>query len=576
ATREEALEALEWLRAECAAIFADVAATVARVGVRDSALGAYAGLPEAEESSAKVRQAIEQPLVLQAAMREAASRAAGALPARGGSAEDLEAALQLFSQDPQVQKATGEIRAMHETCLGGGSVVAPRSQAWSADEALEVLRQLGRAKAERLGRLLHDAGAGGAPGAEGGPVLGGLAVRACAEAEGEVWARLGPGDRHRRCSFAVALEELSPGPETGGSSGRRAQPKNLWKPRYLFLASLHQKSETKAGPPRKASGAGQALLRVVLSICGTKGSGIRPRSATDAILEPALQVETGPGHRSHASRGVRTTCISAFHLGRSLGLFSYHLDATMSTVGVLRSAILLPRLTARALNATCSATPILTEMSTSLQPLPLGGRAELRRRRRAHPSLQLTRAGVKRHVAPEPIQRRRHLTSGQVLQRWDDRRTAVREGSAAHYGCQGGLGKIEPRLQLNYRKQSLKMARALCLAKFLRDRDAERAARGFLASVPVGCNIGGAVGDVYNGRARARMVAMAPARFRGSLLQSQRAGQAREGQVPMLAGAYVRQRSAAADAQGLAGSPRLGPALPPLAVARLLGALRAE
>jgi len=46
--------------------------------------------------------------------------------------------------------------------------------------------------------------------------------------------------------------------------------------------------------------------------------------------------------------------------------------------------------------------------------------------------------------------------------------------------------------------------------------------------------------------------------------------------VPMLAGAYARQRSASADAQGLTGSPRLGPALPPLAVARLLGGLRAE
>ena len=101
ATQEEALEALEWLRAECAAIFADVAATVARVGVRDSALGAYTGFPEDEENSAKVRQAIEQPLVLQAAMHEAASRAAGALPAGSGSADDLEAALQLFSQDRQ-------------------------------------------------------------------------------------------------------------------------------------------------------------------------------------------------------------------------------------------------------------------------------------------------------------------------------------------------------------------------------------------------------------------------------------------------------------------------------------------
>lgn len=208
ATREEVLEALEWLRAECAAIFADVAATVARVGVRDSALDAYAGLPEAEENSAKVRQAIEQPLVLQAAMREAASRAAGALPAGSDGADDLEATLQLFSQDSQVQKATGEIQAMHEACLGGDGISALRSQAWSADEVLEVLRQLGRAKAERLGRLLRDAGASGAPTAEG-PVLGVLAVRACAEAESEVWGRLCPGDRRRQCSFAVALEQLS-------------------------------------------------------------------------------------------------------------------------------------------------------------------------------------------------------------------------------------------------------------------------------------------------------------------------------------------------------------------------------
>lgn len=48
--------------------------------------------------------------------------------------------------------------------------------------------------------------------------------------------------------------------------------------------------------------------------------------------------------------------------------------------------------------------------------------------------------------------------------------------------------------------------------------------------------------------------------------------------VPMFAGAYVRQRSSSSEASSprVTGSPRLGPALPPPTLAKLLGGLRAE
>lgn len=220
ATREETMRALERLRAECAAAFADIAATVARVAVPESAWAALAGPEESADGASKVRQTIEQPLVLQAAMEEAAGRAAGELLAGGDSTEDLEDALQRFSSDTQVQQGTDEVQLMHAACMEGNGVDALPSLEkanWTADQLLETLRQLGAAKSDRLQRLF-EAGAGGLTAPSGVP-LGVLALRACAEAESEVWERVFPGDGARRCSFTVALEKLSS--SDGGFRDRR-------------------------------------------------------------------------------------------------------------------------------------------------------------------------------------------------------------------------------------------------------------------------------------------------------------------------------------------------------------------
>jgi len=219
ASKEEVLVVLKLLREECAAACADVSATVVGAklpaAARRPAATALPGTgadgrpsPQAEMAD-KLQQAIGQPLVLTAALQEAAARAASELPG-GGSAEDLEAELERFAEDPEVQGVTGEIRAMHQACLEGRTATAPKSAAkelWAPDEALEMLRTLGQAKAHAL----HAVAAAAGGGVEGARQMGAEVLRACAWAEDEAWKRCWPGDAARRSCFPAALEWLAAG-----------------------------------------------------------------------------------------------------------------------------------------------------------------------------------------------------------------------------------------------------------------------------------------------------------------------------------------------------------------------------
>mmetsp|Transcript_104703 Transcript_104703/g.327702 ORF Transcript_104703/g.327702 Transcript_104703/m.327702 type:complete len:311 (-) Transcript_104703:25-957(-) len=181
----------------------------AEVSSEDEDEDGEAASPQSETSETRLRQAVEQPLVLAEALREAAVVAAAALP-EGGSAEDLEAELQRFSADTRVQEATAELQAMHEACLHGRGPELSEACAvgpWTPEAALETLRELGRSKAQAVRNLVSAARAAGPDGQEA-QCLGAKVVQACARAEEEVWGKLWPGDRSRRCCFLPALDHF--------------------------------------------------------------------------------------------------------------------------------------------------------------------------------------------------------------------------------------------------------------------------------------------------------------------------------------------------------------------------------
>eukprot|EP00928_Gymnodinium_smaydae_P057071 TRINITY_DN40346_c0_g1_i1.p1 TRINITY_DN40346_c0_g1~~TRINITY_DN40346_c0_g1_i1.p1 ORF type:complete len:275 (+),score=75.45 TRINITY_DN40346_c0_g1_i1:44-868(+) len=201
-TSEQALSALRLLRAEVAAFYADIVGSIGRAGLPRAlaAAGASAKPSQAEDSSVlRMRQAIEQPLVLAAGLAEATARAAAAGLGPGATAADLEAELRRpRPENPEFERIATEVRAMHEACLQGRCAEAssPQEEAelWEPDLALSMLRELGTAKAACLRGV-------DAPSA---------ALRACAKAEETVWRQRWPDDfAQRRLAFAPALERFA-------------------------------------------------------------------------------------------------------------------------------------------------------------------------------------------------------------------------------------------------------------------------------------------------------------------------------------------------------------------------------
>mmetsp|Transcript_115787 Transcript_115787/g.332659 ORF Transcript_115787/g.332659 Transcript_115787/m.332659 type:complete len:321 (-) Transcript_115787:38-1000(-) len=220
--KEEALLALERMKCECAAVYTQVVVGVARAGPlpekatslpsapkpKDDAGGesGAAGPPE-DEGTTTLRQAIDQPLVLTDALKEAAARSLAGVPGADASAEGMEQILVDFQDDPEVQAALADVRAMHEACLEGKHdlfVASPSLDSlvgqWEADEALEMLRELGSAKAAALRSALAAAPPGVA--------VGSVALRTCTSAEDSVWERRWPNDTVRRSTFEAALARL--------------------------------------------------------------------------------------------------------------------------------------------------------------------------------------------------------------------------------------------------------------------------------------------------------------------------------------------------------------------------------
>jgi len=199
ATKEESLEAVSSLRREFAAAYADVSGVVARHG------SPVVEPAKADAAENKLQQALEQPLVLEAALREATARVAAA---RGCSPEALERDVRRHEDSEEVQQEMAEIKAMHAACLAGGSgKKAPGGKAlvgtWEQDEALDMLREIGAAKAEKLRSICA-----GQLGAEASCPPAAALIAACSEAEQEVWGRH-PGAANRRSSLGLALEEFA-------------------------------------------------------------------------------------------------------------------------------------------------------------------------------------------------------------------------------------------------------------------------------------------------------------------------------------------------------------------------------
>jgi len=226
-----------------AAAFAAAGATGGADVPGDDGMGS-AGVPEAPTEAEKLKQVLEQPLVLGAALHEAASRAADVVFSTPGSAPDgLESELQRQLGEDVVRNTTAEIRAMHEACLKGhalpafpiqvavalgsknnldgvSSVTPSASEPWGDEEALEMLEALARAKVERLRAIF----ATGVSPIEGEEVearrrrLATSAILASVEAENEIWDRKWPGNRARRCGLVPALARL---PQVDGLRARR-------------------------------------------------------------------------------------------------------------------------------------------------------------------------------------------------------------------------------------------------------------------------------------------------------------------------------------------------------------------
>eukprot|EP00747_Dinoflagellata_sp_TGD_P169129 gnl/TRDRNA2_/TRDRNA2_197275_c0_seq1.p1 gnl/TRDRNA2_/TRDRNA2_197275_c0~~gnl/TRDRNA2_/TRDRNA2_197275_c0_seq1.p1 ORF type:complete len:292 (-),score=50.36 gnl/TRDRNA2_/TRDRNA2_197275_c0_seq1:18-854(-) len=212
-SKEDALLGLGRLREEFAAAYADVAAVVSACGPPPAPPlppDAKETAPKEDTNTERLRQALEQPLVLEAALRGASQRVAAEL-VPGGCGKDFEAELRNYEDEEEVSRATEDFRAMHQACLQGKTRLLPglaASGPWKPEEALEMLRRLGRARVERLQMLLTSVG--GPPGAnDEARRLGGLFVSACGQVEDEVWEKHYPGDTARRCLFGPALASFT-------------------------------------------------------------------------------------------------------------------------------------------------------------------------------------------------------------------------------------------------------------------------------------------------------------------------------------------------------------------------------
>lgn len=220
-TRESVIAGLRRLREECAAVYADITALVTCANLPSHMRGTSMPYGEGDdvnkEHGEKLQHAIEQPLILMAALHDAAARAAREIHP-SCTAEDLETDSQRFCDDMEVQRITSEIQEMHTSCLRGNLAGVLKSSTvggdalWNAASALEMLRKIGQAKVKCLEALVSEARTKETCNkqlATFRPESGLAVVHACAQAENEIWERLWPDDSARRCCFVTAVERFT-------------------------------------------------------------------------------------------------------------------------------------------------------------------------------------------------------------------------------------------------------------------------------------------------------------------------------------------------------------------------------
>mmetsp|Transcript_56044 Transcript_56044/g.87228 ORF Transcript_56044/g.87228 Transcript_56044/m.87228 type:complete len:299 (+) Transcript_56044:74-970(+) len=224
ASHDALLKSLKHLRAEYAAVYAEVSSAVVRSGLPSTSTTSLSSLAAVAASSwndsnesedtkeesglQKLAQVLEQPLILDAALREASDHAASDL-LPGGKAHDLESTMQHFANDSDVKESVDAIHDMHRACLVGEQAapteIKRSKDMWSEENVLDMLRVLGQAKCAHLENLKTCLSQG-----DDMVNLGVRIIEACAQAEDQAWDRkFGIDSRTRRCLFRLALESYS-------------------------------------------------------------------------------------------------------------------------------------------------------------------------------------------------------------------------------------------------------------------------------------------------------------------------------------------------------------------------------
>jgi len=234
------MAAMQKLQEEVAVVYSDVVATISSSGIPPRVASLPPLLTHADKSNddindaashkddpaLKMRQVIEQPLLLQTALMEAAERAAAHLY-EGASHEDLQAELERHEDDPEVQLATEAINSAHQECIRGRlpdnyPVAEAACKMWDKHAILDTFRALGRAKLQALEVATCSAVSTATRRSPGG------ALRACATAEDATWRSLWPSDYEaRRRSFQTALERHTANDRRGFGQRREAIEKEL-------------------------------------------------------------------------------------------------------------------------------------------------------------------------------------------------------------------------------------------------------------------------------------------------------------------------------------------------------------
>eukprot|EP00434_Breviolum_minutum_P010404 symbB.v1.2.009175.t2/scaffold579.1/size184598/9 len=165
------LATFQRLRAECLAVYAEIAMVVAL-----TSLGSGASRSTEEDT---LSQILEQRLVLTHGLHAAACRVAESMGG-GWTAADLETLIPSYAEEPGVKEGFAELQALHQTCLKTGCLGSTTPLSPSA--ALQTLRSLGERKASKLMELQ------GVSTSKTGS-LGPRILQLCTEVEADFWSQ---------------------------------------------------------------------------------------------------------------------------------------------------------------------------------------------------------------------------------------------------------------------------------------------------------------------------------------------------------------------------------------------------